>query len=114
MLTKEMLGFRSQRLSMLTLNITREKISNKTRYGAILELVEHHRPDLVFLQEVTATFLQRLVERPAVRQSYYLTDAAGTNFGDRKCGQVRRVPARISERRRGRSRPRARASRARR
>ena len=91
MLTKEMLSYRSQRLTLATMNVTRDKLSNKTRFTHIIDALETIRADFVFLQEVTLTFLQRLEERPWVRQSYYLSDAQGTTFGDRKCGQVRRA-----------------------
>jgi hypothetical protein len=84
-----MLAYRAPRLSVVTFNVTREPLSASKRHAALTKLLETLRPDVVFWQEVTSLFLARLCELDYVRQSYYLSDAAGTQFGERKCGQVR-------------------------
>lgn len=89
MLTTEMLGYRAQRMSVVTYNVTSDKVSNRVRHPKILSLLEAQRPDFILLQEVTPSLLQKLLEQPWARQSYFLSDISGATFGEHKIGQVR-------------------------
>eukprot|EP00742_Colponemidia_sp_Colp-10_P001319 GILJ01001421.1.p1 GENE.GILJ01001421.1~~GILJ01001421.1.p1 ORF type:complete len:231 (+),score=24.07 GILJ01001421.1:333-1025(+) len=42
-----------------------------------MDIIRHHNPDIVCLQEVLPQFVQRLVSVPFIRKSYMLSDATG-------------------------------------
>ena len=60
-------------LRVATYNVWFDPLESARRCGAVLDILELEQPDIIALQEVTASFLAALLEAPWVRESYQVS-----------------------------------------
>ena len=65
-------------LRFFTYNVFYGVQQDELRHPAIFQLINAEDPDVIALQEVTLTFLRRLLAQPWVQQHYVVSDSDGT------------------------------------
>ena len=81
-------------LTLATFNIWFGDWFVQERYRAVLDLLEHYRPDVIALQEVTLSALPIFLEQPWIRGAYYASDINGSTLGDYGVLILSRLPPR--------------------
>lgn len=79
-------------LRLVTFNLWFDELHWAERLDAALRLVEKCRPDLIGLQEVTPTQLERILATDWVRRQYQLSDGTGATLRPHGVLLLSRVP----------------------